>query len=295
MYDGTRVTISLPPLVRYPTVVFRRPVVQKYTLLQQAELGTIPKAAIPIYRMIARCGTKAILTGEPGTGKTTFLVSLFAETKPDKVTTCCENVFEIDLKRKFPDRDITEYQGHLSNMASVVIPLTLRQDTRQYIMQEVREVEAPALKEACTNTTGLVLSTMHESDSTNVPGTLARKELRQSSGMNYRVCLTEYASKLDIVMVMAYGEEETVIRNVEIAVLELEPFTLSITSRRILWFDGEIWRFSAHMESRLAARMSRYDSKAFHEGMALLRELAEQFPIPPEEQAITLNNAGLGG
>jgi pilus assembly protein CpaF len=291
MADGTRVTITMPPMVKHPTIAFRRAVVQKYTLDQQVLMETIQGEAQPIYRMLSRCGTKVILTGEPGTGKTTFLVSMYGETKPEKVTVSCESEFEVDLKKKFPDRDITEFQAKHANMESKIIPLTLRQDTGQYIMAEVRETEAPALKEACANTTGWVAATMHENDSTNVPGTLARKELRQSEGMNYRMCLVEYASKIDFVLVMAYGEDESVIRNVEISSLELEPYTLTVTSRRILWFDGEAWRYNGHLDPRLAHRMRRYDRQSYDEGMQALQQLAKKYPIPPEEQAIALTNA----
>ncbi|WP_163860405.1 ATPase, T2SS/T4P/T4SS family [Paenibacillus elgii] len=290
MADGTRVTISMPPLALHPTIVFRRAVVQNYTLQQQTELLTISKEAIPIYRMLVRCGMKMVITGEPGTGKTTFLVSLFGETKPDKVTISCESEFEAQLKKKFPDRDITEYQASQASMESDIIPLTLRQDTQQYIMAETREKEAPAFKEACANTTGVVMTTMHETDSTNVPGTLARKELRQSQGLNYHMCLVEYAAKIDFVLVMSYGEDESVIRNVEVSALELDPFTLIVKSRRIIWFDGQQWCYQAELDPRLSNRMLRYDEQAFHEGMQRLTELAAKYPIPENERMVVLAN-----
>lgn len=293
LFDGTRVTISLPGVARHTTVAFRRRTVHRYTLDEQKKLGTIEDRAIPIYRMIARCGTKGVLTGEPGTGKTTFLKTLFGETKPQKVTICCEFRFELDLKRDFPDRDITEYEGDETNLASVVIPLTLRQDASQYLMGEVREVEAAGYKEALTNTTGFVWTSMHESDSANVPGTLARKELRQSEGMNYRICLADFAGKIDFAMVMSFGGNEEII-NSEVSTIELDPYTLAVTSRRIIWYDGVDWRYAAEMDERLARRMRRYDREAYEQGMAALRELATEKPIPESERAVTLLHASVG-
>lgn len=295
MFDGTRVTITLPPMTRHPSVVFRRKTEQMFTLERQADYGTIAREAIPIYRMMSRCGTKIVLTGEPGTAKTTMAKALFAETKPDKVTIAAELVFELDLQKDFPDRDISEYEGDETNMASVIIPLTLRQDAEQYLMGEIREVEAPGFKEICANTTGTVLTTMHEVDSTNVPGTLARKELRQSSGMNYAMSLVEYASKIDFVQVMAFGEDQSEIRNLEVSSIEVDSITLAVSSRRIIWFDGQLWRFHCELDKRLAQRMRRYDPEAYVSGIRRLQELADQFPIPEEERVVRLLTPISGG
>lgn len=295
MFDGTRVTITLPPMTRHPSVVFRRKTEQMFTLERQADYGTIALEAIPIYRMMSRCGTKIVLTGEPGTAKTTMAKALFAETKPDKVTIAAELVFELDLQKDFPDRDISEYEGDETNMASVIIPLTLRQDAEQYLMGEIREVEAPGFKEICTNTTGTVITTMHEVDSTNVPGTLARKELRQSSGMNYAMSLVEYASKIDFVQVMAFGEDQSEIINLELSSIEVDPITLAVSSRRLIWFDGEQWRYHSEMDKRLARRMRRYDPEAFDAGMQRVEELAARLPIPEEELVVRLLTPIAGG
>jgi pilus assembly protein CpaF len=292
LYDGTRVVITQPPLTQLPTIVFRRNTVEHFTLQEQSRLHTIRKDAIPIYRMISRCGTKCIVTGEPGTGKSTLLLSLFAETETDKITVLAENAPELGLKARFPDRDITEFIGDDKTMVSIVFPRTLRQDPGQYIIGEVREVEAPMFKESCANTTGLVITTMHEKDSSNVPGTLARKEIRWVEGMNYRVALTDYANHIDFVFVMELDEDQITLRNMEISEIVFDAVTLTVTSRRMMWNDGQQWRFNDKLDERLKNRMRRKNREAFEEGMKILRKLAAESPIPDEEKEISLTWGG---
>jgi len=289
LYDGTRVTITQPPMCRVPTIVFRRGNVEQYTLYQQADLRTISREAIPVYRMLVRCGLKIILTGEPGTGKSTFLMSLFMETDPNLVTVTAENAWELNLKARFPDRDITEFEGNDETMVPIIFPRTLRMDPQQYLIGEVREVEAPMFKEACANTTGFVATTMHEKDSTNVPGTLARKELRHTEGLNYRVSLTDYANHIDFVLVFETDEDGITLRNTEIAEIQFNPLDLSVISRRIMWFDGSKWCFADGIDDRLERRLIKKDRRAFEEGMAKLNELVADFPIPEEMKETTLS------
>ncbi|NHN33355.1 ATPase, T2SS/T4P/T4SS family [Paenibacillus agricola] len=292
LYDGTRVVITQPPLTLWPTIVFRRNTVEHFTLQEQAKLQTIDYEAAPIYRMIARCGCKSIITGEPGTGKSTILLSLFAETETDKISVLAENAPELGLKSRFPDRDITEFVGDDKTMVSIVFPRTLRQDPGQYIIGEVREVEASMYKEACANTTGLVVTTMHEKDSSNVPGTLARKEIRWVQGLNYQIALTDYANHIDFVMVMELDEDQITLRNVELSEIVFDAITLTVTSRRIMWFDGRQWYFHHHIDKRLKNRMRRKNRDSFEEGMKALEALSEKYPIPEEEKEISLTWGG---
>lgn len=288
LYDGTRVVITIPPMSKHPTVVFRRNVLEQFTLQQQSELKTIDNEGIPVYRMIARCGTKIILTGEPGTGKSTFILSMFVETRPELITVLAENAWELDLKKRFPDRDITEFVGDDKTMVSMVFPRTLRMDPQIYIIGEVREVEAPMYKEACANTRGLVATSMHEKDSTNVPGTLARKELRHTEGLNYRVSLTDYANLIDFVFVFEVDEDGETLRNTEIAEIHFDPTDLSVTSKKIMWFDGEQWCWNADLHPALQRNMRKRDRPAFEEGMETIRRLAAIRPIPEELRSNTL-------
>ena len=288
LYDGTRVTITQPPMSRLPTIVFRRNILEQYTLQQQAELKTIEYDALAVYRMLARCGLKLIITGEPGTGKSTFLVSLFIETRPELITVTAENAWELNLKSRFPDRDITEFVGDDKTMVPVVFPRTLRMDPQQYLIGEVREVEAPMYKEACANTTGLVATTMHERDSTNVPGTLARKELRHTEGLNYRISLTDYANHIDFVLVFE-AEADGFIRNHEISEIHFNPFDLSVTSKKIMWFDGDQWCWNADIDPRLQRRMGKKDRVALEEGLRVLKRLETKRPIPDDMKETTLS------
>jgi len=292
LYDGTRVVITQPPLTLLPTIVFRRSTMKHFTLQEQADLDTINIEAVPVYRMIARCGTKCIITGEPGVGKSTLLLSLFAETETDKITVSAENAPELGLKSRFPDRDITEFIGDDKTMVPVVFPRTLRQDPGQYIIGEVREVEAPMFKEACANTTGFVGTTMHEKDSSNVPGTLARKEIRWVQGMDYRIALTDYANQTDFVIVMQLDADQITLRNVEISEIVFNALTLTVTSRRIMWFDGQTWRFNDQIDKRLMNRMAIKNAESFNEGVVALRKLTAEFPIPEEEKEVALSWGG---
>ncbi|WP_331700191.1 ATPase, T2SS/T4P/T4SS family [Paenibacillus sp. IITD108] len=289
LYNGTRVVITIPPMSKHPTIVFRRNTLEQFTLQQQINLNTIASESPPIYRMLARCGTKLILTGEPGVGKSTFLLTMFMETRADLVTVTAENAWELDLKARFPDRDITEFVGDDRTMVPVVFPRTLRMDPQIYVIGEVREVEAPMYKEACANTRGLVITTMHEKNSTNVPGTLARKELRHTEGLNYRISLTDYASLIDFVLVFETDEDGETIRNVELAEIHFDPLTMGVESRKIMWYDGEKWCYSAEIDPELQKSMRKKDRIAYTEGMNALQSLSQQNPIPNEVRITRLS------
>ncbi|SDO15648.1 Pilus assembly protein, ATPase of CpaF family [Paenibacillus sp. yr247] len=291
LYDGTRVVITIPPICRVPTIVFRRTTVALYTLNEQAKLKTIDSEAIPIYQMMARCGCKIVLSGEPGVGKTTFLLSTFAETHSDHITVAAENAFEMMLKARFLDRDITEFVGDDKTMVPVIFPRTLRQDPKIYMIGEIREVEAPMYKEAARNSTGFVGTTMHEYDSTNVPGTLARKEIRHVNGLNYRIALTDYASVIDFVLIMELDEDQTTIRNAEISEIRFDPLNLSVTSKRIMLFDEDtkIWLYDAEIDDQLLRRMKKKDRHAYAAGMKTLERLAEDRPIPKDRLSKSLS------
>lgn len=171
--DGTRITLTIPPRTLYPTIVFRRFIVNNFSFEEQVRYGTIAREDIPIFQTLARVRANMVIAGGVESGKSTMLKTFYAERPADLVALMIETHPETFLKRDFPERLVHEFSISDADIRSVLKTI-LRFDHDYVIMQEVRGVEADAaIDGASRGATGLLM-TYHVTEPSKVCEQLAQ-------------------------------------------------------------------------------------------------------------------------
>lgn len=171
--DGTRVTLTIPPRTLYPTIVFRRFIVDNFSFLEQTKRGTINSEDIPLFKTLAKIRANMVIAGGVESGKSTMLKTFYAERPKDLVALMIESHPETFLKRDFPDRLVHEFAITHDDIQDVLRTI-LRFDHDYVIMQEVRGVEADAaIDGASRGATGLLM-TYHVTEPSKVCEQLAQ-------------------------------------------------------------------------------------------------------------------------
>ncbi len=140
LLDGTRITIFRGGLTKEgeDTIVFRRYIVPEYTFEEQAERGTIPREAIPLFRAMAGAGFNVAFTGPLRSAKTTFLSTWQAAEDPTLEGVMVETDPEIPLHRLMPDAPIVQILADGEKLESVSKNL-LRSDADYIVLAEARD------------------------------------------------------------------------------------------------------------------------------------------------------------
>jgi len=140
LLDGTRITIFRGDLAKggQDTVVFRRYVVPSYTFEEQANRGTIPREAIPLFRAMVSAGFNVVFTGPLRSAKTTFLSTWQALEDPALEGVMVETDPEIPLHRLMPDAPIVQILADGERLETVSKNL-LRSDADYIILAEARD------------------------------------------------------------------------------------------------------------------------------------------------------------
>lgn len=171
--DGTRITLTIPPRTLYPTIVFRRFVVNTFSLDMQKNLGTIDEKDVPIFEYLAKKRLNTVIAGGVESGKSTFLKTLYKERDSDLIALLIEGHPETYLKRDFPERLVHEFSISESDIKTVLRTI-LRFDHDYVIMQEVRGVEADAAIDGASRGAQGLLMTYHVTEASKVCEQLAQ-------------------------------------------------------------------------------------------------------------------------
>lgn len=140
LLDGTRVTIYTEPMAKadQPCIVLRRYLIPKLSFEEQAARGTIPKAAIPLFRAMVQIGFNVVFTGAVRTAKTTFLSTWQSCEDPTLEGVMVETDPEIPLHRILPDSPIMQLIADGEELKSISRNL-LRSDADYFILAEARD------------------------------------------------------------------------------------------------------------------------------------------------------------
>ncbi|MBQ9889804.1 MAG: ATPase [Firmicutes bacterium] len=140
MLDGTRVTIYTEPMVKadQPCIVLRRYLIPKLSFEEQAARGTIPKAAIPLFKAMVEIGFNVAFIGAVRTAKTTFLSTWQSCEDPHLEGVMVETDPEIPLHRILPDSPIMQLIADGEELRGISKNL-LRSDADYFILAEARD------------------------------------------------------------------------------------------------------------------------------------------------------------
>ena len=145
--DGSaRLSAVIPPVGDHLSATIRRFALRRQTLDSLVELGSLTGAASSFLKAAMRASSSVIISGAPGSGKTSFLSALISATPPDRCVRACEEVRELHVplvhgsyyEARAPSLDGT---GEISLRDLVKIILAMRPDL--IVVGEVRGSEAP--------------------------------------------------------------------------------------------------------------------------------------------------------
>ena len=140
LLDGTRITIFGGSMTKtdQDVIIFRRYVVPEFSFEEQADRGTIPREAIPLFRAMVDLGYNVAFTGAVRTAKTTFLSTWQSYENLELEGVMVETDPEIPLHRLMPEAPIVQLLADNDRLRSIVKNL-LRSDADYFVMAEARD------------------------------------------------------------------------------------------------------------------------------------------------------------
>ena len=143
MADGTRITIFKSDLVKdgQDVIIFRRYVIQNYTLEKQVELGMIRRDFPAKMREIIEEGANIALVGELRSGKTTFLSTIQALEDRSLEGVVVETDPELPIEKIMPEAPIIRLIADGEKMEAIVKDL-MRSDADYFVFGEARDAIA---------------------------------------------------------------------------------------------------------------------------------------------------------
>ncbi|MBR5731299.1 MAG: Flp pilus assembly complex ATPase component TadA [Firmicutes bacterium] len=140
LLDGTRVTVYTEPLAKsgQPCMVLRRYIIPRLTFSEQADRGTVPRAAIPLFEVMVKIGFNVVFLGAVRTAKTTFLATWQALEDPSLEGVIVETDPEIPMHRILPEAPVMQLTADGAQLSGITKNL-LRSDADYFILAEARD------------------------------------------------------------------------------------------------------------------------------------------------------------
>lgn len=160
--DGTRITATVPPFTRYPTLVLRKHGTFDLTPDSIVESGMVSRRLLDLLITLVRGRANILISGATSSGKTSLLRFLVRYLNPALRIVTLENRFELNLDQAYPDRDIVAIQevpGRISMQEA--FRHILRQTPNVIIVGEARGGEADEMIKACLRGHDGTMGTVH--------------------------------------------------------------------------------------------------------------------------------------
>ncbi|MEC3018343.1 ATPase, T2SS/T4P/T4SS family [Bacillus cereus] len=199
--DGSRITMLQKPRSRTHYIMFRRFIVKNLSLENQAELGTIRKEDIPIFRALSKTMCNIGVVGRVRSAKSTFLKSLVLEREPHYIAAVMEKHFELGLSEAMPDRLIFEVQAKEGDL-HIAMPRLLRMEHDYIIVGEIRSLETEGYLQATERGERGCLFTYHVTDVSDIAPQMTRHLLDSFPNRKYEYELERVARNTDIIITM---------------------------------------------------------------------------------------------
>ena len=184
LLDGTRVTIFKGDMVKAgeEIIIFRRYIIPRYTFEEQAERGTIPFAAIPLFKSMVKTGFNVAFLGAVRSSKTTFLSTWQSYEDPSLEGVLVETDPEISLHKLMPEAPIIQLLADREKLQGITKNL-MRSDADYIIMGEARDGFAlDTLLQISRKGTKRVKLTYHSGDPLAFPYDVAYEIVRSLGG-----------------------------------------------------------------------------------------------------------------
>lgn len=152
MYDGSRLTMKMPPFSSQPTITIRRFIVEDVTLHGLQRLGTMDESVRKVLALLVQGKANGIIAGDTGTGKTTLLNALIDAIPENERIVTLESEFELRVEDRYPRRNVIALQemNDIGIRMKEAFPTVLRETPDRIIVGEVRSGEVVDALKACS-------------------------------------------------------------------------------------------------------------------------------------------------
>ena len=289
MFDGTRVSISIPPRGHEYEITFRKFLLDDFSLDHLVTLGTVPEEALPLFQGLARGLPNTLIVGPVRSGKSHSLKAFVYERFKEKTYTVVsmERHFELALRKMLPFAPIIEKQA-VDDELHEIFPTVLRKDLDFGIMGEIRSVEAECAMLLCERGTKGFLGTFHIKHPHNIPGSWARLIMDRFPNRDYGAEVARVAENIDIVIVQEELADISKKRVTSVVELRFNPITLQVSTHEIMRYDYECdeWRYKFDLSEQLIRDMKISSPKSTKIMVSTLEGLEKTKPIIGENKIV---------
>lgn len=279
MLDGTRITIFTGGMTKpeQDVIIFRRYIIPTYTFEEQAERGTIPAEAVPLFKAWVKLGYNMVFTGAIRSSKTTFLATWQSYEDSSLEGVMLETDPEIPIHRLIPEAPVVQLLADNEKLSGILKNL-LRSDADYFILAEARDGIAldTAVRIAGKGTRRMKM-TFHIREPLDFPYD-ASWEISRSVGGDVKTLAQRVAGAFDYVFHFIQLKDKSRKRLNAIYELGFDRNSGEISMVRICSYDmdRDTWRWHYHIGKDKRKLGGDEDLIAFKIFDKLLEELDEQ-------------------
>ncbi|HKX76411.1 MAG TPA: ATPase, T2SS/T4P/T4SS family [Acidimicrobiia bacterium] len=220
---AARLTAVIPPIADQLSVTLRRYALRRETLTSLVELGSLTVAAASLLATTARTTSSVLVSGPPGSGKTSLLAALMQAAPAGQCLRCCEEVRELHVplthgsyyEARPPSLD---GEGEISLRDLVKVILAMRPD--RIVVGEVRGAEAFELTRAVNAGCGFAC-TIHANTARDALSALVNAAMMAGENVAEPVVRRIFSNSLDFVIHLDRDIEPTSDGRVRRQVMEI--------------------------------------------------------------------------
>ncbi len=281
LLDGTRVTVFTEPMAKQgqASLIFRRYLIPELSFEEQARRGTIPEAAIPLFRTMVEIGFNVVFMGAVRTAKTTFLSTWQSCEDPGLEGVMVETDPEIPLHRLLPGAPIIQLIADGAELSRISKNL-LRSDADYFIMAEARDGIAldTAVRIASKGTKRMKL-TFHSRTPSRFP-LEAASEIVKAAGGDIRLTMQSVAGSFDFLFHFIQLRDKSKKRLKGIYSMNCSPEG-KIDIETVCSYDpaGDCWSFRNGLGPAQTEYARESDPEAFERLTGILAALEAVSPV----------------
>lgn len=283
LHNGIRVTIYAGERTKpeQDIMVFRKYLLKELTLENLAELGTIPKEAIPLFRGMIRVGFNILIGGPVRSGKTTFLQIWQKEEDPRLEGLAISTDPETPWHVLMPEAPIMQIVADGENELEALTKSLLRGDNDYVLLEEMRDAAAYRLALEITSIgTRRCKCTIHTQDPVGLPYRMATRICSRYGGSEQNL-IRQICKNFHYLFEFAQEEADRSKKKLrQIVEYCSEPESGRIAIHTICQYDPrtERWNWNAHFGED-KKKIGLLYPKEVEEMQIKLKELAARNPL----------------
>ena len=201
--DGSRIAAAIAPYsVGGPTVTIRKFQRQHFSLDRLVQLGTLPPELADLLRGASRARTNILISGQPGSGKTSLQNALLNELDlaHDRVL-----VIEESAELQIHAENVTRFECRNAGKQVTIrdlVKIALRHRPDHLVIGEIRGAEAMDLLDALNTGNSGSMTTIHANSAQSALTKLSNLALRASGDVPYHAVRAQIADVIHHVIHM---------------------------------------------------------------------------------------------